>query len=332
MMEENITDFLYRVYGALSLLTHPTARGFIASPPPRDQEPKFPIDYTKSMSEVYQDVIKYLIHMTESLEVLDVFGDRAYLEESELPSWATDFSRAREKVTSADLGTVQEKYRGSLYSPASLSQNNSPFGHLELRGVKLPLRRPTLFPDFLVEATKDSVPSSTHVARSFLTRNHKKSREERPKDWGYVFPSMVKNGSKIGLESILVKRSDVSNEFTRYITGPNVAHAKYEMPSTAWRPLFSEDLRYVVPRIASLNDIVVAFYGSVLFHLLRPSVDRPGHYRYLGPVVGVVIYFPKTASEPCDPFNVTQPAVPISSDTFPNSQPHNLQEEKFILV
>ncbi|OAL33240.1 hypothetical protein AYO20_07557 [Fonsecaea nubica] len=54
----------------------------------------FPIDYSKSVSEVYQDVVKYLINETQTLDCLSYFGGRG--RSPNLPSWALDWEDPRD--------------------------------------------------------------------------------------------------------------------------------------------------------------------------------------------------------------------------------------------
>ena len=58
----------------------------------RDRSPHcaFPIDYGRSVSQVYQDVMKYLINETGSLDCLNYLGPRG--RRGDLPSWALDWA------------------------------------------------------------------------------------------------------------------------------------------------------------------------------------------------------------------------------------------------
>jgi hypothetical protein len=66
-----------RIYGALGLLTSESVKFFSRLPPdPESLAGGFPIDYNKQVSEVYEDVTKFLMNTSKTLEILDVFGDR----------------------------------------------------------------------------------------------------------------------------------------------------------------------------------------------------------------------------------------------------------------
>lgn len=92
-----VSDERDRVYGAIGLVTSISLKFFTRLPAAPDSVTSFPIDYNKSLSEVYQDVTKFLINTSKHLEILDIFRDRRNLESSSLSSWATDWSRETEE-------------------------------------------------------------------------------------------------------------------------------------------------------------------------------------------------------------------------------------------
>ena len=57
-----------------------------------DRTAKFPIDYKKSVSVAYQDLVKYLINRDIELGSLQICESRLN-RNPDLPSWATDFRR-----------------------------------------------------------------------------------------------------------------------------------------------------------------------------------------------------------------------------------------------
>jgi hypothetical protein len=74
----------------------------------------------------------------------------------------------------------------------------------------------------------------------------------------------------------------------RNLAGSNYVAAKID-ERKANKPPRSDGsaFHFLVPRSASLDDIVVAFHGSTHCYLLRPLINKPGQYRYLGPVIGL---------------------------------------------
>jgi hypothetical protein len=87
----------------------------------------FPVSYTKSVSEVYQDVIKYLINRDRHLGVLLLCESRKN-RNSDIPSWATDY---RQQIPRAVLVSSLEDSR-----PAK-QQDLSQTGKLVLMGTRL---------------------------------------------------------------------------------------------------------------------------------------------------------------------------------------------------
>jgi hypothetical protein len=105
----------------------------------------------------------------------------------------------------------------------------------------------------------------------------------------YVLLSVImKEGGKSELACIPTNLSDMPMNIASYLAGPNYVAAKIDgRYNIAWD--YGSTFHSLVPRNVSLDDIVVAFYGSVHSYLLRPVTNRPGQYRYLGPVVGLQI-------------------------------------------
>jgi hypothetical protein len=237
--------------------------------------------------------------MTDSLEVLDVFGDCRYLENGEFPSWVRDWRTTKEEFTSVDLGFEWGKGRGRWNDSTSLSQEHTPIGHLELKGVTIATKILALDSNYLVNRWPNDVRHFipfrydvfryNEVAKSILvqfkwTEIIPSHREEY--EWAYIFPSIVVCQDRTVLEHRVIPRESISEGFTHYLTEPEYAYADV-LKSHTWGSL--RNMHFSVPRSASLGDIVVAFSRSTQYYLLRPLVSKLGYYRYLGPVVGFTI-------------------------------------------
>jgi Heterokaryon incompatibility protein (HET) len=86
-----VTDERDRIYGVFGMIWSPASRFYVESRP--DIKPaEFPIDYTKSVSKVFQDVIKFLINTDRNLDCLLVFENRGF-KTQDLPTWVTDWRR-----------------------------------------------------------------------------------------------------------------------------------------------------------------------------------------------------------------------------------------------
>ena len=86
-----VSDDRDRAYAIVGMVNSPTTRFYVESRPDIDVA-KLPISYAKSVSEVYQDLIKYLINTDRNLDCLTVFEDRTMRDlPDDLPSWVTDW-------------------------------------------------------------------------------------------------------------------------------------------------------------------------------------------------------------------------------------------------
>lgn len=86
-----VSDERDRVYGLFGMISSPSTRWYVEDKP--EIQPKnFPISYDKTISEVYQDVVKFLINTDKNLDCLTVFENRRTRSKSnDLPSWVTDW-------------------------------------------------------------------------------------------------------------------------------------------------------------------------------------------------------------------------------------------------
>jgi hypothetical protein len=90
-----VTDERDRIYANLGMVASPSTRSYVEHRPNIDPA-DLPIDYSKSVSEVYQDLTKYLINTDRNLDCLVVFENRdARYRSNDLPSWVTNWRHAR---------------------------------------------------------------------------------------------------------------------------------------------------------------------------------------------------------------------------------------------
>ena len=299
--------------------------------------------------------------MTESLEVLDVFGDRTYLENTAFPSWATDWSKTRVYFTSGDLGfkrmnlhdspqmggsslttveatalrmmglTLDATSPGKLVTTTPLSQEHTSVGHLELNGVKIASHIQSLSSKHIIE---DPVSNQRATFEKLVHIQYAKkpisSADWSRCCWLYIFPNIVNSDQGIVLGRRIVHRDMVSPEFAKYLAGPQYVRADVqEIRKT--NSIRQGNSDFLVPRNASLDDVVVAFFGSAHSHLLRPLVNRPGYYRYIGPVVGLQIIGSKKSKASDDNNWHALKGIPAIYH-HPKEGDDDLKEERFILV
>jgi hypothetical protein len=86
-----VTDERDRIYAILGMVSSPSTRSYVEHRPDIDLT-QLPIDYSKSVSKVYQDLTKYLINTDRNLDCLVVFENRDRRDRpKDLPSWVTDW-------------------------------------------------------------------------------------------------------------------------------------------------------------------------------------------------------------------------------------------------
>jgi hypothetical protein len=93
---QNATGPRDKVYTTVGLTT---ARG----------DPEFKVDYLRSISKVYRDVVKYIVTGTSNLEIISVGNGTLRLDW--LPSWAPNWSQqteiSRSLIHSKGFNTAQ---------------------------------------------------------------------------------------------------------------------------------------------------------------------------------------------------------------------------------
>jgi hypothetical protein len=279
-----------RVYGVLGLLTSPSAR-FLARLPENLDASLFPIDYSKSLSEVYQDVTKFLINTTRTLEILEVLCNRRYLKGSGLPSWATDWDHGREEFKVSYFNMDLHKPPKLRSQPAIQKYDNA--GELKLRGR-------------LVAGKLVSLDTSKYLRRPHFDINDSSSCTLKdvligPTPSCILLTRTEELKESVCMRNITSKPSWTSDQdLVAFLAGPNYAFASVERDFDAGTFLLQALLvleppdqgtlngrQFLVPSTASLDDVLVSFDGSLCLHLLSPEGN--GRYRYVGPVVLIVV-------------------------------------------
>ena len=97
-----VSDPRDRVYALLGVLLSLTKRLYVETPfdevlgQSQESSTTFPVDYNKSVAEVYGDVMKYLINVNRNLDCLCVLQDRRN-QASDMPSWVLDWRDSRSR-------------------------------------------------------------------------------------------------------------------------------------------------------------------------------------------------------------------------------------------
>ncbi|KAI2462917.1 heterokaryon incompatibility protein-domain-containing protein [Annulohypoxylon bovei var. microspora] len=132
-----VTDPRDLVYGILGFTTVPISHTVWNM-----SQPTLEVDYGRSVSEVYQDVVKYEIARTELLDILDFTVSRP--APSDLPSWTPDWRsydykfaqhRVLHKANSWKYGFIDVKRIGVSWKP--VQQPPDANGTLSTKGIIL---------------------------------------------------------------------------------------------------------------------------------------------------------------------------------------------------
>ncbi|KAI4866215.1 heterokaryon incompatibility protein-domain-containing protein [Hypoxylon rubiginosum] len=132
-----VTDPRDLVYGILGFTTVPISQGGVDI-----NRPSLRVDYSRPISKVFQDVVRYEIARAESLSILDFVGSR--VAQSDLPSWTPDWRsydpnvaqhRVLNRINSWKYGFIDVQKIGISWKPIPQPPNGN--GILCTRGVVL---------------------------------------------------------------------------------------------------------------------------------------------------------------------------------------------------
>ncbi|CAG8973267.1 hypothetical protein HYALB_00000028 [Hymenoscyphus albidus] len=278
------------IYGTLGLLTSPSVKFFAQLPTSLETlAVGFPVNYNKTLSEVYEDVTKFFINMSGSLEVLDVFRDRKYLESGDIPFWGTEWGVERDEFYA--LPSAEYESHDSVLPPQQLYTEA---GRLEMKGVRraghlaslnrrkeISHPRDRFKPKYRKSITiQDIMRGPTRRVSGGLTK------EIQNPTYSVVFTHVQEAEDSFTLKNIPIKSHELAPDFASLLAGESYVFAYIEdHPGDASFDL--ADLHLLVPRTESLDDIIVSLYGSRCLHLLRPVFGTSAEYKYLGPVAGI---------------------------------------------
>jgi hypothetical protein len=272
----HVLDPRDRVYGALGMIFHPHFKTRIdKSQPmrefPAELEASYPIEYGKSISEVYRDVIKTIVHDSGTLDVLFVAQDRTDWN-PDLPTWALDWRRAIPRMIARRNWRRYEPWEtGSLIATF---ENNILHVHGSKRGVVKTRIYPMSIPPQALNGL-----GYTSLEDCFLRNNvvnRRVTKADLKRDCSYVL---------------------------RWI------HLKYNM--TTWNNTHSVAEASVLVLVSSLakeGDWAVTLADlnhqstSNQLLILRPIDKRPGHFSCLGPAIFVHEKVPLFKDEPEEEF------------------------------
>ncbi|ERF74877.1 hypothetical protein EPUS_03261 [Endocarpon pusillum Z07020] len=104
-----------KVHSTLGLTSEPVSEDTAALTEILAPPPKFIVDYSQSVSQVYQHVAKYFINRDRNLDILCILSTHRGPESSDLPSWTPDW-----RVTTSHIGLTEcWDYIGMKHSSAN---------------------------------------------------------------------------------------------------------------------------------------------------------------------------------------------------------------------
>ncbi|OAP55485.1 hypothetical protein AYL99_10458 [Fonsecaea erecta] len=288
-----VTEPQDRIYGALGLLTSRSIKFFVQVPEELEMQiARFPIDYSKSINQVHQDVVKFLINTTKTLAVLDVFRLRSPkpLSNDQTAAWAIDF---RKMETRYRVSNSIEMARGDLV----LQQNYAKCNKLYLRGLQVAKQIVGIDAKKDISHPKDR--SKPIYGRSVSLNEVRRGSQRRGTlglsvsienpPYAFVFSNVQSSATTFELRHTLVRPEEMSREFAEYLASDHFVFAYVEDYTDEESNLEIAPLHLLVPRSTTVDDRVVSFQGSRCLHLIRPTGKSALEHIYLGPIAAVVI-------------------------------------------
>ena len=228
-------DRIYAMYGMTDQLTNYT---LVSMQHTKAWTEEFPIDYTISLSSVYQKLIKVLINTDRTLMCLEYLRPKNS-NAPDLPSWAINWGRS----FTSDFSTLysltntmlsyainDETIKAVMSAPTQMMEAN---GQLRLLGIRL---------GKLSKHRVDHMISDGN-AKYLFESLAPRGRHSKIKHFTEEVASMVRDGS-LCLWTVKSSEDAEASDYSGVVTTAD----------------------------ANDNDLVVILHGSRLMHILRPAV------------------------------------------------------------
>ena len=289
-----VTDERDRIYGSLGLLTSKIVKFFAEVPQELDEKAEaFPIDYGKSLVQVHQDVMKFLINTTRTLEILDAFVDKGHTGPRARVSWHLDFS-----VKQARYFPPLSWSDPGAYGVRTRLQDYSDVGRLRLAGVRVAKRIQQLNGEKEIGHPQERF--SPTYRRSITLRHIMQGTQRRSSggllsvidnpSFAFVFSHIHGSETRqaLSMSHHISRLENMDAAFATFLSSFRFAFA-YVDDFENQRSFDLASLHFLVPRVASLDDTIVSFYGSKCLHLIRPRHTNVTEWTYIGPIAAVAI-------------------------------------------
>ncbi|KAI0008208.1 heterokaryon incompatibility protein-domain-containing protein, partial [Xylariaceae sp. FL0662B] len=290
-----VTDPRDLVYGILGFTTVPISQMGVDI-----GKPTLKIDYSRSVSEVYQSVVLYEIDRTGSLGILDFAGTRS--ESSDLPSWTPDWRcydhtiaqhRILNRTNSWKYGFIDAKI-GISWRPCR--QQLSTDGVLHAQGIVLgtlqnDVDEATAWKPFISQSFESGF-KERFGGRDFdddglftdVKRDYKSSFHDLYGEKGLPLHGGKLSGvsvSKAGERLMTLIQNEMLQKIRqavrdRVIAPPEPIRGNHTIG-------FASSRICIAPKEATGDDIIVLLQGSPCPFILRRSKQE--HYTFVGRVV-----------------------------------------------
>ncbi|KAI1080097.1 heterokaryon incompatibility protein-domain-containing protein [Whalleya microplaca] len=332
-----VTDPRDFVYGILGFTTVPTSQVNVETGPPI-----LNVDYSRSISEVYQSVVLYEIKRSGSLGILDFAGSQ--LGPSDLPSWTPDWRcydpavaqhRILSKTNSWRYGFIDIMRVGVSWKPCRQQLNTE--GLLHTQGIVLGVLQndvdeDTCWRPFISQSFEsgfrerfggrnfDDTGLFPGVKRDYKSTFHDLYDDNGPPLLGGKLSGL--NASKAGERLMTLLQNEMLQKIRhavrdRIIAPPEPIRGNHILG-------FASQHTSVVPQQSISDDVVVLLRGSPFPFVLRRSGQE--HYTFIGRAIFPLWFEHKSAS--FDDFRMSELAWSSSADVY--TETSNILESRLV--
>ena len=210
-----------RIYGLLGLVKGASSQSLSwRDEQGRLHQPKsFPVDYGKSLSEVYQGFVKYLINLSGSLACIEVYRwnsrpptAHAFERLDGLPSWATDWrTDILSCRTLSNIGSARQQLDARLGELVLEGRLVGTVSRISSQASDYPQSRDANLEFYCDQNLNKLLKEGRYVCRDLTMNPCSGLRRGSPKDFGIIAPQYCEQGDLLisfqgSVESFAVRR------------------------------------------------------------------------------------------------------------------------------